>query len=163
MLERNCLKGKNYSSIILYQQMENKNYKTEIKELLDNHYKCIIKNAFESLEYFIIQTVTKYDDIQMRAIDSRLNKFMKEPRNAEYVPEIKRLLYHYQVDKYRKALIPIQYTLSIYGYIVPKMDELKIACHQISTSYPEYENIMYLYQNYQEIYDYFHQETEYDF
>lgn len=52
--------------------MENKNY---LEEMLDEYYKCIIKNAFKSLEYYRTKGISVQSQLNQNQLNqSQLNQ-----------------------------------------------------------------------------------------
>ena len=50
-----------------------------------NQYNLIILQAYKNLEYYIIKSVTHFNDSLMHNIDTNLNNFINNQENTKYI------------------------------------------------------------------------------
>lgn len=59
---------------------DNIELKKDMNILMKKHYNFILWQAYKNMEYYIIQTITNYDDKIMSKINTNLTEFKKDPR-----------------------------------------------------------------------------------
>jgi hypothetical protein len=132
---------------------DNKILKKEINILMKRHYNLVLWQAYKNLEYYIIKTVTKYDDITMSNINTNLNEFKNDPLNKKYIDDINNLIQKFKINNYANNLGKLNKNRINEAHPDPiELDELKMACIDMKD---KYNGIEELYNNYQEVYDFF--------
>lgn len=155
-------------------KQENKELKLEIKELkqdnqqlkqdnqqlnkkmnilMRNHNNLILWQAYKNLEYYIIKTITKFDNSIIDNIDTNLNNFMNKPENTKYIQQIKEMQLKFKINNYNSILGKLTKNRIKEAHPNPiELDELEIACDEMKHIYPGIEE---LYNNYTEVYNFF--------
>ena len=119
--------------------------------LMKKNYNLILWQAYKNLEYYIIQNTTHYDDIQMESINTNINDFINNPENKKYYDLINNLCSKFKINSYINSLGKLNKRRINVAHPI-EMDELQNACNEMKN---EYKGIEELYNNYQEVYDYF--------
>lgn len=160
-------KIKEQDARIKYLEEENKTLKQEIKELkienqnlnkkvdilMRNHNIVILAESIKTIQYYIIQRATGFDDARMKDVNLNLDEFINNPLNTQYKLEIEKLQEHFEISKYQSVINKIINKRNRLAHPNPiEMDELKQACDDMKTVY---SGIDAIYNHYQEVYDYF--------
>lgn len=132
---------------------ENLILKKDINILMKKHYNLILWQAYKNIEYYIIQTITNYDDTTMSKINTNLTEFKKAPENNKYVDKVNRKIIDFDMDDIALSLGKLNRmgNKEDFPYLI-EMDELEIACNKMKDVY---EGIYKLYDCYPIVYDYF--------
>ena len=132
----------------------------QVTELINKNHNIIIWQAYKNIEYYIIQTVTGFDHNTMETLNTNLNEFMKNEKNKCFLEAITKLIEKINIHKYKCSLAKIKRTRNNLAHLDPiEMTELLNACNTLKNTYIGIEEI---YNNYQEVYDYFNS-TEFDY
>jgi hypothetical protein len=160
-------KIKEQDARIKYLEEENKTLKQEIKELkienqnlnkkvdilMRNHNIVILAESIKTIQYYIIQRATGFDDARMKDVNLNLDEFINNPLYTQYKLEIEKLQEHFEISKYQSVINKIINKRNRLAHPNPiEMDELKLACEDMKTVY---SGIDAIYNHYQEVYDYF--------
>jgi len=138
---------------IYYSDEEKNNNCEENSNLLISKYELTVWRAFNNLQYYIIKKATNYDRDTMFDTYTELNNFKSQPENKKYVSEINRLIKKFNIKKYEHHLDTLCKIHDGYFYAtVLDMDDLWDACIGLEH---KYNNINILYDNYEEVYNYF--------
>jgi len=141
-------------------KQENKELKEETRKInkkldisMRNHYYIVLSEAIKKIEYYIIQTVTKFDNPTMNDINLNLDEFVKNKDYEQYKPEIEKLMEKFEMNKYKSAISKIINKRNDLSHPNPiELDELELACDDMKKIYPGIEAI---YTHYNEVYEYF--------
>jgi hypothetical protein len=132
----------------------NKQLNKKIDILMRNHYYIILSEAIKTIQYYIIQTTTGYDNTKMETINLNLDEFIKNKDNEQYAHEIEKLIEKFEMNKYKNAISKIINKRNDLSHPNPiELDELEMACDDMKKLYPGIEAI---YTHYNEVYEYFH-------
>jgi len=132
---------------------DNKQLNKKIDILMRNHYYIILSEAIKTIQYYIIQTTTGYDNTKMETINLNLDEFLKNKDNEQYTSEIEKLIEKFEMNKYKTAISKIINKRNDLSHPNPiELDELEMACDDMKKIYPGIEAI---YTHYIEVYDYF--------
>ncbi len=147
----------NDSEESIYYSDEEKNNCEDIKEdnskSLISKYELTVWKAFNNLQYYIIKKATNYDNNTMFDCYYEFNTFKSIPENKKFVSEINHLIKKFNIKKYEHHLDKLCKIHDGYFYpTVLDMDELWDACMGLEYIY---DNINVLYDNYQEVYNFF--------
>ena len=85
----------------------NKQLNKKIDILMRNHYYIILSEAIKTIQYYIIQTTTGYDNTKMETINLNLDEFLKNKDNEQYTSEIEKLIEKFEMNKYKTAISKI--------------------------------------------------------
>jgi len=158
---------KNQDAKISKLEEENKTLKQEIKELknenqhlnkkvdilMRNHNIVILAESIKTIQYYIIQHATGFDDARMKDVNLHLDEFINNPLYAQYKLEIEKLQEYFEISKYQSVINKIINKRNRLAHPNPiEMDELKKACDDMKTVY---SGIDAIYNHYQEVYNYF--------
>jgi hypothetical protein len=125
----------------------------QVNVLMRNQYYIILSEVIKNIEYYIIQSTTRYDNNKMKNIDLNLNEFINNPENAQYKLEIEKLMEKFEISKYNASITKIINKRNRISHPNPvEMEELQDACNELKKIYPGIDE---LYNHYQEVYDYF--------
>ena len=118
-----------------------------------NQYNLIIWQAYKNLEYYIIKSVTHFNDSLMHNIDTNLNNFINNTENTKYIQQIKEMQIKFKINNYYNILGKLSKNRIKEAHPDPiELDELEIACDEMKNVYPGIEE---LYNNYMEVYNFF--------
>jgi len=132
---------------------DNKQLHTKINILMRNQYNLIIWQAYKNLEYYIIKSVTNFNDSIMHNIDTNLNNFINNTENTKYITQIKEMQIKFKINNYYNILGKLSKNRIKEAHPDPiELDELEIACDEMKNVYPGIEE---LYNNYTEVYNFF--------
>ena len=160
-------KIKEQDARIKYLEEENKTLKQEIKELkienqnlnkkvdilMRNHNIVILAESIKTIQYYIIQRATGFDDARMKDVNLNLDEFINNPLYTQYKLEIEKLQEYFEISKYQSVINKIINKRNRLAHPNPiEMDELKLACEDMKTVY---SGIDAIYNHYKEVYDYF--------
>ena len=136
-------------------KQDNRNINKKLDVLMRKHYNLVLWQAYKNLEFYIIQKTTGFSDKQMESVNTNLNDFISLPENNKYVKQITDLRNKFNINIYAKSLGKLNRNRINEAHPEPiEMDELNEACDEMKNMYTGIEE---LYNNYQEIYDYFYQ------
>ena len=134
-------------------KIENQNLNKKVDILMRNHNIVILAESIKTIQYYIIQRATGFDDARMKDINLNLDEFINNPLYAQYKLEIEKLQEHFEINKYQSVINKIINKRNRLAHPNPiEMDELKLACENMKTVY---SGIDAIYNHYQEVYDYF--------
>ncbi len=134
-------------------KQDNKQLHTKINILMRNQYNLIIWQAYKNLEYYIIKSVTNFNDSIMHNIDTNLNNFINNTENTKYITQIKEMQIKFKINNYYNILGKLSKNRIKEAHPDPiELDELEIACDEMKNVYPGIEE---LYNNYTEVYNFF--------
>ena len=134
---------------------DNKLLNKKIDILMKRHYNLVLWQAYKNLEYYIIKTVTKYDDNTMNNINTNLTEFKNDSSNEKYINDINNLIQKFKINNYANSLGKLNKNRINEAHPNPiELEELEMACSDMKDKYIGIEE---LYNNYQEVYDYFNE------
>ena len=141
-------------------KIENNTLKNEMQQLnkkvdvfMRNQYIITLAEAIKNIQYYIIQTATKYTNLQMEKITININEFLALPENEIYKKEIDSLIVKFEFSKYKDIISKVINKRNKLSYPDPvELDILELACNTMKATYPGLDA---LYKHYQIIYDYF--------
>jgi hypothetical protein len=134
-------------------KIENQNLNKKVDILMRNHNIVILAESIKTIQYYIIQRATGFDDARMKDITLNLDDFINNPLYAQYKLEIEKLQEHFEISKYQLVINKIINKRNRLSHPNPiEMDELKLACEDMKTVY---SGIDAIYNHYQEVYNYF--------
>lgn len=132
---------------------ENQNLNKKVNMLMRNHNIVILAESIKTIQYYIIQRATGFDDARMKDVNLNLDEFINNPLYTQYKLEIEKLQEHFEISKYQSVINKIINKRNRLSHPNPiEMDELKQACDDMKTVY---SGIDAIYNHYQEVYDYF--------
>lgn len=144
---------KDLKSDITELKTDNQNLNKKVNMLMRNNNIVILAESIKTIQYYIIQRATGFDDARMKDINLNLVDFIDNPFNTEYKPEIVKLQEHFEISKYQSVINKIINKRNRLAHPNPiEMDELKLACEDMKNVYVGIDAI---YNHYQEVYDYF--------
>ena len=139
---------------------DNKLLNKKIDILMKRHYNLVLWQAYKNLEYYIIKTVTKYDDNTMNNINTNLTEFKNDSSNEKYINDINMLIQKFKINNYANSLGKLNKNRINEAHPNPiELEELEMACLDMKDKYigMRSDQIEELYNNYQEVYDYFNE------
>jgi len=132
---------------------DNKSLNKKVDILMRNHYNLVLWQAYKNVEYYIIQKVTGFDNNMMNNINTNLTEFKNNPSNQIYTTEINKMINKFNIPSYINNIGKLTKNRLNEAHPDPiEMDELELACEDMKKTYNGIEE---LYNNYQEVYDYF--------
>jgi hypothetical protein len=138
--------------------IELKNDNTQLKQeitilnknmnfLMKKHYNIILWQAYKNIEYYIIQTITNYDDKTMDKLNTNLTEFKKDPNNSKYIESINNMIITLNINKFSHCLGKLNKTRNRDAHPEPiEIDELKEACLEMKNDYNGIEELYNIYQ-----------------
>jgi hypothetical protein len=134
-------------------RQDNIQLNTKLNILMRRHYNLIIWQAYKNLEYYIIKSVTNFNDSLMYNIDTNLNNFINNPENTKYIQQIKEMQIKFKINNYNNILGKLTKNRIKEAHPDPvELEDLQTACDEMKNVYPGIEE---LYNNYTEVYNFF--------